>query len=44
VHAEPDLDGVKISIGDTGCGIAPENLAEVLEPFFTTRPTATAWG
>ena len=44
VHAEPDLDGVKISIGDTGCGIAPENLPKVLEPFFTTKADGNGLG
>jgi len=28
---------VEISIADTGCGIPPENLSRVLEPFFTTK-------
>jgi len=44
VHAEPDLNGVNISIGDTGCGIAPENLPKVLEPFFTTKADGNGLG
>jgi len=44
VHAEPDLNGVNISIGDTGCGIAPENLPKVLEPFFTTKTDGNGLG
>ena len=31
-----DGDVVAISFGDTGCGIADENLVRVFEPFFTT--------
>lgn len=30
-------DGIEISIRDTGCGIAPDDLAKVFEPFFTTK-------
>ena len=35
---------VEISIGDTGCGISPENLARVMEPFFTTKPHGNGLG
>ena len=28
---------VLITVGDTGCGIAPENLDKIFEPFFTTK-------
>ncbi len=30
--------GVRLTIGDTGCGIAKENLSQIFEPFFTTKP------
>jgi signal transduction histidine kinase/ActR/RegA family two-component response regulator len=33
-----------IEISDTGCGIAPENIARVTEPFFTTKPPGQATG
>jgi PAS domain S-box-containing protein len=29
--------GVRITIADTGCGIASENLPKIFEPFFTTK-------
>ena len=32
-----EQDGIEISIRDTGCGIAPEELGRVFEPFFTTK-------
>jgi signal transduction histidine kinase len=35
---------VEISIADTGCGIPPENLSRVLEPFFTTKPHGNGLG
>jgi two-component system, cell cycle sensor histidine kinase and response regulator CckA len=28
---------VRLDFSDTGCGIAPENLARIFEPFFTTK-------
>lgn len=35
---------VKISIADTGTGIAPENLHRVFEPFFTTKEVGQGTG
>jgi len=35
---------VEISIADTGCGIAAEDLPRVLEPFFTTKPHGNGLG
>jgi len=35
---------VKIRIGDTGGGIAPEHLAKIFEPFFTTKPGGAGTG
>jgi len=36
--------GVTIRIADNGCGIPPENLTRVFEPFFTTRPVGEGIG
>ena len=35
---------VAVSVQDTGCGISPENLDRVLEPFFTTKGVGQGTG
>lgn len=35
---------VRLSISDTGCGIAEENLSQIFEPFFTTKEEAKGVG
>jgi len=34
----------RIDVVDTGCGIAPEHLEQVFQPFFTTKPDGTGLG
>jgi signal transduction histidine kinase len=41
-NAQPDV--VAISVADTGCGIPPEHLLRVQEPFFTTKPHGNGLG
>jgi two-component system, NtrC family, sensor kinase len=37
VTAKCEKDGITVSVGDSGCGIAPENLAKIFEHLFTTK-------
>ena len=37
-------DGVTISIADSGCGIATENIEKIFDPFFTTKPVGKGTG
>jgi signal transduction histidine kinase len=38
----PDREGgMRVSVGDSGTGIAPEELAKVTEPFYRAAPGAT---
>lgn len=40
----PPQDYVAIAVTDTGCGISPENLSRVVEPFFTTKDVGKGTG
>ncbi|MCX5905758.1 MAG: ATP-binding protein, partial [Deltaproteobacteria bacterium] len=35
---------IRIVIGDTGCGISPENMTRIFDPFFTTKATGKGTG
>lgn len=39
-----NYDGIEVSINDTGTGIAPENIKQIFEPYFSTKDTGTGLG
>ena len=42
IHREDDF--VRITIADTGCGIAAESVTSIFDPFFTTKPVGQGTG
>jgi PAS domain S-box-containing protein len=44
--APPAVPGkhIRLSIRDSGCGIPPENLAKIFDPYFTTKETGSGLG
>ncbi|GGZ11481.1 sensor histidine kinase [Shewanella fodinae] len=44
IHTMPQDQGVEISIRDSGCGIEPQNLNKIFEPFYTTKPVGSGTG
>jgi signal transduction histidine kinase len=39
-----DRDAVEIAVRDTGCGIAPERLLRIWDPYMTSKPGGTGLG
>lgn len=35
---------IKVSVQDTGCGISPDDLARIFDPYFSTKPTGHGLG
>ncbi len=43
-YDDPARGEIQIVTSDTGCGIATENLARALDPYFTTKPEGSGLG
>ena len=43
-RAEPDGQGVRIEVADTGCGMEPAVRDRIFDPFFTTKPIGEGTG
>src|SRR3546814_16419210 len=41
---EEEATGLAVQVIDTGCGMAPEVLERVFDPFYTTKPTGKCTG
>jgi signal transduction histidine kinase len=41
---DPQKQHLKISVTDSGCGISPENVKKIFEPYFTTKSQGTGLG
>ena len=39
VSVQPSEDTLSVTVKDNGCGMTPEQVARVQDPFFTTRTT-----
>lgn len=44
VHTERNDTHLLISFADNGCGIAPENVSRIFEPYFTTKDNGSGLG
>jgi signal transduction histidine kinase len=44
VRLRAEESDVVVDIEDTGCGVAPELLAKIFEPFYTTKPAGKGTG
>jgi signal transduction histidine kinase len=42
--SKTDPNSVKVEVTDTGCGIGPQDIAKVFEPYFSTKETGTGLG
>lgn len=44
LKSEVDVERVRVTVRDKGCGMSEETIAHALEPFFTTKPVGKGTG
>lgn len=44
VSLDENVDEIEIRISDNGCGMSPETIENLFQPFFTTKPTGEGTG
>jgi len=44
LSSNSEVDGIDINISDTGCGISPEDLLKIFDPYYTTKSSGTGLG
>ena len=44
IDIRPEGEGVRVAIGDSGCGIDTKTSQKIFDPFFTTKPTGKGTG
>jgi len=44
VRLQPADTSLRLEVHDNGCGIPPENLSKIFNPFFTTKEKGTGLG
>lgn len=44
LDADPASETARVTVTDTGRGIAPENISQIFEPYFSTKETGTGLG
>lgn len=44
ISTEAFVEKIRISIGDSGCGIAPDDLDKIFKPFFSTKQEFSGTG
>jgi len=44
LSSNSETSGIDIKISDTGCGISPEDLLKIFDPYYTTKSSGTGLG